>query len=302
MTQTVLILGGSGKIGTHATEAFWNAGWTVRQYVRGTDMVEAAMGADVIVNGLNPPGYKGWDVAIPRITSQVIAAAKASGATVILPGNVYNFGDTPGVWGPDTPQRPVARKGRIRVDMEQAYRDAGVRTIVLRAGNFLDPNRDGDLFSMVIIGKLAKGVVTTLGDVDVMQTYAYLPDWARAAVALAEKRRELDVFEDVPFEGHAFSTAELKEVLEGMLGRRLRVSRFPWWLMTVLGPVWGLAYELREMRYLNETSHRLDGARMAGLLPDFGATPLEVVLRDVLPPDVHPHEPVLARGQTIAAE
>ena len=30
MTQTVLILGGSGKIGSHASEAFRNAGWGVR--------------------------------------------------------------------------------------------------------------------------------------------------------------------------------------------------------------------------------------------------------------------------------
>jgi len=56
MTQTVLILGGSGKIGSHAATAFWNAGWTVRHYDRKTgDMTSAAMGADVIINGLNPP-------------------------------------------------------------------------------------------------------------------------------------------------------------------------------------------------------------------------------------------------------
>ena len=86
MTQTVLILGGSGKIGTHAAEAFWNAGWTVRQYDRSTDdMTTAAMGADVIVNGLNPANYANWAKNIPAITQQVIAAAKASGATVIIP-------------------------------------------------------------------------------------------------------------------------------------------------------------------------------------------------------------------------
>ena len=69
MTQTVLILGGSGKIGKHSTEAFWNAGWTVRQYTRGTDMTAAAQGADVIVNGLNPPNYHDWAKTIPAITN-----------------------------------------------------------------------------------------------------------------------------------------------------------------------------------------------------------------------------------------
>jgi len=50
------------KIGHHAAEAFAAAGWTLRRYKRGTDMTAAAMGADVIVNGLNPPGYHNWAV------------------------------------------------------------------------------------------------------------------------------------------------------------------------------------------------------------------------------------------------
>ena len=57
MTKTVLILGASGKIGRHSAAAFQKAGWTVRAYDRKTEsMTRAAMGADVIVNGLNPPG------------------------------------------------------------------------------------------------------------------------------------------------------------------------------------------------------------------------------------------------------
>ncbi|MEP2642354.1 MAG: epimerase, partial [Roseobacter sp.] len=45
-----------------------------------------------------------------------------SGATVIIPGNIYNFGNRGGEFNEMTPQEPHTRKGRIRVDMEQAYR------------------------------------------------------------------------------------------------------------------------------------------------------------------------------------
>ena len=90
MTQTVLILGGSGKIGTHCAAAFQAAGWDVRQFDRSTDnMVQSAQGVDVIVNGLNPANYHNWDETIPAITRDVIAAARSCGATVIVPGNVY---------------------------------------------------------------------------------------------------------------------------------------------------------------------------------------------------------------------
>src|SRR5690606_2993282 len=66
MAQTALILGSSGKIGSRAAEAFERAGWQVRHYDRRTgDMVRAAQGADVMVNGLNPPRYHDWARLIP---------------------------------------------------------------------------------------------------------------------------------------------------------------------------------------------------------------------------------------------
>jgi nucleoside-diphosphate-sugar epimerase len=142
MTKTVLITGASGKVGQHAGRVFAQRGWTVRQYRRGTDMTEAALGCEVIVNGMNPPDYHNWAEEIPRITRLHIAAARASGARVVIPGNVYNYGDdASGLWSAQTPQRACSRKGRIRVEMEQAYRESGVRVLVLRAGNFIDPER-----------------------------------------------------------------------------------------------------------------------------------------------------------------
>ena len=141
MSGTILVLGASGNVGSRMAEAFAAAGWTVRRYQRGTDMVAAAQGADVIFNGLNPPMYHNWARLIPQITDQVIAAGLASGATVLIPGNVYPYGVEPAPWGPKTPHRPVARKGAIRAAMEARYKAAttrGLRVIILRAGDFLD--------------------------------------------------------------------------------------------------------------------------------------------------------------------
>lgn len=302
MTQTVLILGGSGKIGQHSTRAFQAAGWAVRQFDRASDdMTKAAMGADVIVNGLNPPNYHNWAELIPEITSQVIAAAKASGATVIIPGNVYNFGQHTGVITAQTPQVPCARKGRIRVEMEQAYRASGVQTIVLRAGNFIDPDHNGDVMSMLILNKAAKGRVTQLGDPSALQPYAYLPDWARAAQQLADMRTSLATFEDVPFAGHAFTTLELAHFLSGRLKRPMRLSRFPWGLMTLLSPFVEVLRELREMRYLGEMSHWLDDTRLAQLLPDFQSSPREQVMLAGLPCDIHPDQSVRTSQQPVGA-
>lgn len=303
MTQTVLILGGSGKIGSHAAEAFWNAGWTVRHYDRATgDMVKAAEGADVIVNGLNPPNYHNWEHTIPEITSQVIDAAKASGATVIIPGNIYNYGNQPGLLDENTPQTATTKKGRVRIAMEDSYRRAGVQTIVLRAGNFIDPTGNGDVMSLFIMREIAKDRLLAGGAADTMQAYAYVPDWARAAVALAEMRKDLDTFEDIPFPGHAFTTAQLQQAIATAIGRDIKIAGFPWWVMTILSPFWELARELREMRYLYAMPHQISSAKFDRMLPDFQATPLTEVMLAGLPGDVDPDKVMHTGSQTIAAE
>ena len=299
MTKTVLILGPSGKIGTHAARAFKRRGWTVRRFNRRTDdMVTAAQGCGVIVNGLNPPNYHNWARLIPAITAQVIAAAKASGATVIIPGNVYHFGKTPGEWSEDTSPNPCSRKGQIRLDMERAYRDSGVPTIVLRAGDFIDPDHNGDIMSLLLLSRLKRGKIVAPGATDILRTYAFLPDWAEAAARLADMRDTLARFEDIPFPGHAFTLDQLRDGLQTLLGRPLAFTRFPWWAMRLAAPVWELARELGEMRYLWDVPHTLSSRRLSALLPGFQPTPLPEVLRAALPADVHPNQPMTAGGNS----
>ena len=281
MAKTALVLGASGGFGGQVAQALQGAGWTVRRYARGTDMVAAATGADLIVNGLNPPAYHAWDKLIPQITAQVLAAGKASGATLLIPGNVYPYGIEPGPWNADTPHRPVSRKGRIRSEMEARYRaaaDQGQRTILLRGGDFLLPDAPQMVMNRLILGEVAKGKVTTLGDPDALHAYAYLPDMARAAVALVALGQALPAYADIPFSGHAFTISDLAARISRLSGRPMRIKRFPRWIFTLASPVWELARELREMLYLYDHPHRLDAAPLRHWLPDWQDTDLDTVI------------------------
>lgn len=82
--------------------------------------------------------------------------------------------------------------------------------------------------------------------------------------------------------GYTLSTDDLEAQLERSKGRCLRVSGFPWWLMTLASPVWEGTRELREMRYLYDLPHALDAEPLAKVLPDFRPTPLDVVLTEHL--------------------
>ena len=128
MTQVALILGASGRFGRSAAEAFARAGWQVRRFQRGTqDLAEAASGAQVIVSGWNP-AYPDWAAQVPELHRQVIAVAEASGATVIVPGNVYVFGpQTPSPWCENSSHAAQNPLGRIRIEMEKAYRASSAR-------------------------------------------------------------------------------------------------------------------------------------------------------------------------------
>ena len=161
MAGKVIILGARGRFGRAASWAFYEAGWDVLVFARVWDeaspqpnavpiegdafdsaaVARAAEGCDVIVNALNPP-YPRWKHDLPRLNKNVIDAAKATGATAMIPGNVYNYGEAmPDLLTEKTPQVARTRKGRLRVAMEQACADSaedGVRTIVLRAGDFIE--------------------------------------------------------------------------------------------------------------------------------------------------------------------
>ncbi len=282
MTGTIVIAGASGAIGHRAAEAFEAAGWTVRRYRRDQDLARVAQGAEVIFNGMNPPMYHNWKVEIPRITAQVIAAAKATGATVLMPGNVYVYGDQPGPWTESTPHRPCSRKGRIRAEMEADYRAAatdGVRTIILRAGDFIDAENPNTLLRMVALKRIDRGRITAMGRPDAKRTYASLPELARAMVALAEMRDQLDTFTEVGFPGLRFSYDQLAATCVEQLGRPVTLGRFPWWAMRLASPVWELARELNEMRYLHDLDHAIDGSLFHRLLPGFDHPGLDQVVR-----------------------
>lgn len=284
MSNTVLILGASGKFGGHTAKAFENAGWIVHRFQRGKqNMKDAARGADVIVNGLNPPNYENWGTALPAIIAEVIEAAKTSNASIIQPGNVYNFGGMGGVWGVNTPQIANSIKGQIRIDIEKSLRKAahnqGVQTIILRAGDFIDNTNSGNWFDISLAAKLEKGNFSYPGKTDIPHAWAYLPDLARAAVMLAEKRENLAMFEDVPFGGHTLTAAEIKAEFEEIISQNLKQKGFPWGFMRIASPFWKMAKELLEMRYLWDTPHQLDNSRLMELLPDFTATSQAAVLR-----------------------
>jgi len=296
MAKTVLILGSNGRFGRNAASAFTWANWNVVRFDRSVDTLpDAAWGADIIVNAWNP-AYPDWETQVPKFTAQVIATAKDTGATVLIPGNVYNYGaEMPVKLCETTPHTPTTRLGEIREAMERAYRDASVKTIILRAGDFIDTERSGNWFDQIITAKIAKGKITYPGELDAPHAWAFLHDLADAAVALADQADTLPTFTEVNFPGYTLTARELHAGLEAATGKALDLNQMAWWPVSLARPVWQLAKHLLSMRYLWDTPHTMASDTFEHLVPDFAPTPLVEALVASLPDQIDPDRMVTRR-------
>lgn len=300
--ETVVILGAAGRIGDAAARQFIANGWRVRGVARNAradelapgvepvradafdraSLVEACKGADVVLNCLNPQ-YTEWREKVLPMAQNVAAAVEAAGATHMLPGNVYNFGYRIGLdTGEDAPQIGSTEKAGIRIRMEELFRDLaekrGIRTVVLRAGDFYGGPKTGTWMDLIIVAKLKKGIFTWPGPMDLPHAFAYLPDLGAAFAALAERRSDLGRFERFHFAGHTLTGEEMKAVVEEAAGRRLKRAGVPWALLRAAGLVNPMLREVAIMSYLWRTPHSLDGSKLAAFLGAVPSTaPVEAV-------------------------
>jgi len=312
-TRTALVIGITGSLGREVAGALLRHGWQVRalhrdpsvaatssklpnsvQWLKGdamqsSEVVEAARGTELIVHAANPPNYRNWrGLALPMLDN-TIAAARTCNARILLPATIYNFGvNVPTVVTEDSPQIPTSRKGQVRVEMELRLQKAGldgVRSIVVRAGDFFGPGAGNSWLTrgMVTSPTQARSVYYP-GPREVGHSWAYLPDLAETMVRLIDCGSPMSVYEVFHFRGHWFERGV--EMAEGAC-RALslsehRIKPFPWWAVKLGSPFVNAFHEMLEMRYLWQVPLRLDNSKLRTLIGAEAHTPLESALAATL--------------------
>ena len=308
--RTALVLGATGGVGGEVARRLAARGWSVRALHRdpaklsaadkaltwhrgdamsATDVAAAAAGVSVIVHAVNPPGYRNWGELVLPMIDNTIAAARANGARIVLPGTVYNFG--PDAF-PDlqetSPQNPVTAKGRIRAEMERRLRAAasdGVGVLIVRAGDFFGPRAGNNWFSQGLV-KPGQPVtaISYPGRRGIGHQWAYLPDVAETMVRLLEKPDRLETFAVFHMEGHLDADgSQMIEAIRKAAGRaNIKVGTMPWWLMRLASPFVPLFRELLEMRYLWNAPIRMHNDRLKAVLGAEPHTPLDAAVRATL--------------------
>ena len=312
-TTSVLVLGANGRLGSAVAHAFASAGWTVLAQVRRNPspllpagahvlridlsdsgaLAGAAAGVGTVVHAVNPP-YPLWRTeALPALRAGLDVATSLK-ARFMLPGNVYNFGNSmPAVLREQTLALPSTQKGQIRVDMEaliaQHALASGLPADVIRAGDFFGFG-SGSWLDQVIVKSLRSGALVYPGPMDVAHAWAYLPDLARAFVRVATKSPPTAGLSVWNFPGYTLTGNALLEAIENAAGelglqplRPYHRREFPWRLIRFGGLVVPLWRALAEMDYLWRVPHGLEGSRLAALDDEpHAATPLALALKTAL--------------------
>ncbi|ACA20059.1 NAD-dependent epimerase/dehydratase [Methylobacterium sp. 4-46] len=302
-TREALVLGATGGVGGAVARRLLAGGWRVRALHRDPERVrragdglawipgdardaarvtEAARGTALVVHAVNPPGYRDWDRLVLPMLEASLAATRAAGARLLLPGNVYNYGpDAFPHPDEDAPQHPLTRKGAIRVAMERRLAEAaaaGVRSLVVRAGDVFGPGMTGNSW-FALFAQRDRPVrrLWYPGPGGIGHQWAYLPDLAETMVRLAEREADLPAFARFHTRGHwdADGTRMVAAIARALGRERLPVHRVPWALTRPAAPFVPFLREVREMLYLWNVPLRLDNARLAAALGAEPHTPLD---------------------------
>jgi nucleoside-diphosphate-sugar epimerase len=312
MTKTVrtaLVLGATGGIGGETARALARHGWKIRalarrgrpadeatswEWVKGDSLdqasiVAAARGVEVIAHAVNPPGYRNWAKLVLPMVENTIAAARASGARILLPGTIYNYGaDAFPVLREDSPQRATTHKGKIRIALEEKLESAargGICSLIVRLGDFFGPNAGNNWFSqgMVKPGRPVTSI-TNPGSKGIGHAWAFLPDAGEVFAELMDREGELAPFERFHFRGHwdADGTEMIAAIRKAAGNESIPARSLPWWIFRLASPFHETMRELYATRPLWQTPIELDNTKLVRFLGKEPHTPLQAAVEAAL--------------------
>ena len=238
---------------------------------------DAAAGAEVVYQCLNPP-YTKWPGLFPPLQAGVVAAAAAAGAKLVAMDNLYMYGPTGGA--PLTEELPYAATGakgatraRMAHDLLETHRKGEVRVSIGRASDYFGPrgllSAMGErVFRPALAGKKAQ----VMGDPDLPHTYSYIPDIAKGLVILGESDEADGKAWHLP-NAATISTREFIDQVYAAAGTDAAIQAMPRLMVTLVGLVNPTVRELKEMLYEFEEPYVVDASQFAKAFGDH-ATPL----------------------------
>ncbi|MEU4654767.1 NAD-dependent epimerase/dehydratase family protein [Streptomyces sp. NPDC023723] len=246
-------------------------------------LTDAVRGASTVYGCAAPP-YHRWADDWPPLAASLHTAAEATGAVLVMLGNLYGYGPVDGPLTEDLPPAATGRKGRVRAAVWERTRELAeqgrIKAVEVRAADFFGPGvTDGGHLAARVMPRLLRGKpVSALGDPDTPHSWSYLPDVARALVEVSGEERAWGRAWHLPNQP-ALSTRQMVDRLAAQAGTApVAVRGLPPAVHAVAAVFSPLLRELREVRYQFDRPFVVDSSAYEAEFA-LRATPLDEQLR-----------------------
>lgn len=233
-------------------------------------------GADAVFHSIHASKYnaKVWRAELPAAEQAVLNAAGAAGAVVVFPESLYSYGQVDGVIYEDTPRTASAGKLGVRTELLRAREASSTATVSVVASDFFGPRvLSAHMGERAVPNVLAGKKIRVVANADVLHSFTYVPDLARAMVAAAEDRALWNSVLHAPT-APALTQREMIACYANAAGvASPKVGVIPSWMLKATGVLSSDARELAEMSYQFARPFVMDSTKSEQRL-GFGPTPL----------------------------
>jgi nucleoside-diphosphate-sugar epimerase len=249
--------------------------------------ISACAGVDTVVCCIGFPYDSAlWRRVWPVAMANLIEGCSHSGARLVFADNLYMYGPQTTPLTEDMPLTTYGRKPALRAEITKQWKsehDAGrVRAVAVRAADFYGPDVPTSVISAFGVAKFLAGQPALVPySPDHPHDFAYVPDFARALVTLADAPD--DAYGQAWHIPHA-PTRTLREVLT-LAANLIGVPPKFTFLPPVLAPIIGLfskeVGEIGEMRFQWDYPYFVNWSKFAARFWS-DATPFERGLADTI--------------------
>lgn len=249
-----------------------------------TKLEEVAIGKKFIFHGINYP-YDKWEKNMEQVTRNVINAATSNKATILFPGNIYEYGNVKRITEDMVPE-PTTKKGLIRLSLfnllKSAAKEGKCKVIFMRLPDFFGPNVTNGLIKPVFGNAAKKKAINWLINADIPHQFVYTPDAARLMYLIC-KKKDLSDFTNYNYGGYVFSSVkELAKQISTITGGPDKVNVMPKWIMDTMALFMPVMKELKENYYLFENNVELVDKKVLDDYPGFVETPVDVAIKETI--------------------
>jgi len=248
---------------------------------------EMLSGAAGLVVATNPP-YHRWEAEWPPLLHNAMAAARESGAGLVLIGNLYGYASGV-VMTAAEPLRPHTRKGAVRARMWQelaeAHEAGDLRATEIRASDYYGPEAlttDGAHAGRRLVDPVLAGrTAWVVGRPEAPHSWSAVGDIAATAVAAVTSERAWGRPWVVPTPEPRSLRQMADDVATAAGVEHARVRRIPAVVIDAGGLVDPMLRGLREIRYQHDLPFVCDGSDTTELL-GVAATPWNRVIEETV--------------------